>query len=39
VLAHVGEMLYWMGEIERIVDGGAETPAFGRLRRTRCASR
>jgi hypothetical protein len=32
VLAHVSEMLpYWMGEIERIVDGaGDEPPAFGR---------
>jgi hypothetical protein len=37
VLAHVGEMLpYWLGEIERILDGGVapgggEPPAFGRL--------
>ena len=41
VLAHVAEMLpYWMGAIERIVDGGVaaadaarggEPPAFGRL--------
>ena len=37
VLAHVGEMLpFWLGEIERIVDGGispggGEPPAFGRL--------
>lgn len=35
VLAHVSEMLpYWMGEIERILDGadgaGAEPPSFGR---------
>jgi hypothetical protein len=37
VLAHVSEMLpYWLGEIERILDGGVapgggEPPAFGRL--------
>lgn len=34
VLAHVAEMLpFWMGEIERILDGegGAEPTAFGRL--------
>jgi hypothetical protein len=37
VLAHVAEMLpFWLGEIERIVDGGVaagggEPPAFGRL--------
>jgi hypothetical protein len=37
VLAHVGEMLpYWLGEIERILDGGVapgggEPPSFGRL--------
>jgi hypothetical protein len=31
VLAHVAEMLqFWLGEIERIVDGGAEPVAFGR---------
>ncbi len=31
VLAHVAEMLqFWLGEIERIVDGGPEPVAFGR---------
>jgi DinB family protein len=31
VLAHVGEMLpYWLGEIERVVDGSPEPVPFGR---------
>ena len=32
VLAHVTEMLpYWLGEIERVIDGGQEPVPFGRV--------
>ena len=32
ILAHVAEMLqYWLGEIERVVDGTPEPVAFGRV--------
>jgi hypothetical protein len=32
VLAHLAEMLpFWLGELERVVDGGAEPVPFGRI--------